>query len=162
MQTAIYYLAPIMGVVGLIAAALIFRGLMRLDPGEGPIVRIAEQIHQGAMLFMRREIWLIGLFAILVGMLLLFKDPWESLAFFMGAGASSIAGFIGMFAATKANVRTTVAAHKQGANHALRVAFFGGSIMGLTVACADSCPPSTPSPVGKFGTSPSPDPSIGR
>jgi len=74
------------------------------------------------------------MFAVLVGGLLILKDPWEALAFFLGAGASSLAGWIGMYAATHINVRTTVAAHEQGAGAALSTAFFGGAIMGLTVA----------------------------
>ncbi|RME41487.1 MAG: sodium-translocating pyrophosphatase, partial [Deltaproteobacteria bacterium] len=57
-----------------------------------------------------------------------------ALAFITGAISSALAGFIGMYAATRANVRTTVAAHEDGAPAALSVAFFGGSIMGLTVA----------------------------
>ena len=52
----------------------------------------------------------------------------------MGAACSGVAGFIGMYTATKANVRTAVAANEKGASEALNVAFFGGSIMGLTVA----------------------------
>ena len=55
-------------------------------------------------------------------------------AFIVGALASGTAGYIGMFTATKANVRTTTAAHTKGAPEALTVAFFGGSIMGLAVA----------------------------
>jgi len=57
-----------------------------------------------------------------------------AIAFLVGALASASAGWIGMYTATKANVRTTTAAHTHGAPQALSVAFFGGSIMGLTVA----------------------------
>jgi len=57
-----------------------------------------------------------------------------TIAFVSGAGTSALAGYIGMYAATKANVRTTLAAHNKGASEALTVAFFGGSIMGLCVA----------------------------
>jgi K(+)-stimulated pyrophosphate-energized sodium pump len=56
------------------------------------------------------------------------------MAFFLGAAASSIAGYIGMYTATHVNVRTAIAAHERGAGPALTTAFFGGSIMGLTVA----------------------------
>jgi K(+)-stimulated pyrophosphate-energized sodium pump len=51
-----------------------------------------------------------------------------------GAVCSAFAGYFGMYTATQANVRTTVAAAEKGASEALTVAFFGGSIMGLTVA----------------------------
>jgi len=86
------------------------------------------------MVFMRREMALIGLFTVGVGMLLLLKDPWEALAFFLGALASSGAGMVGMTAATQANVRTAWAAHREGPAEALATAFFGGTVMGLTVA----------------------------
>jgi len=57
-----------------------------------------------------------------------------AIAFILGAVCSGTAGYIGMYSATKANVRTAVAANTRGAAAALNVAFFGGSIMGLTVA----------------------------
>ncbi len=125
---------PALGLGGLLAAALIFRRLLRADGGEGEVADIAGQIHQGAMVFMRRELKVLAGFAAAVGALLLFKDPYEALAFFFGAACSSIAGWIGMFTATKANVRTTLAAQRDGPAKALATAFFGGSIMGLTVA----------------------------
>ncbi|MEM1221733.1 MAG: sodium-translocating pyrophosphatase [Verrucomicrobiota bacterium] len=125
---------PVLGVIGLIVASLIFLRIMKQSGGEGEIASIASQIHQGAMIFMRREFVLLAGFSILVGGLLYFKDPYESLAFFFGALCSSVAGFIGMYTATKSNVRTTLAAHEHGPAKALMTAFFGGSIMGLTVA----------------------------
>jgi K(+)-stimulated pyrophosphate-energized sodium pump len=57
-----------------------------------------------------------------------------AIAFVAGAVSSATAGYLGMFAATKANVRTAVAANQQGAAAALNIAFYGGSIMGLCVA----------------------------
>src|SRR5690606_29618913 len=66
---------------------------------------------------------------------LYFMLGWQTaLAFAVGAICSASAGFIGMYTATRANGRTTHAAHKSGAAAALTVAFFGGSVMGLTVA----------------------------
>jgi K(+)-stimulated pyrophosphate-energized sodium pump len=60
---------------------------------------------------------------------------WQTaFCFLLGALASGTAGYIGMNTATRANVRTTTAAHNEGAAAALTVAFFGGSIMGLAVA----------------------------
>lgn len=125
---------PLLGLAGLAVAFIVYSRLAAQSSGEGRVVEIAHEIHQGAMVFMRRELVLIGMFALVVGGLLMFKDPWESMAFFLGAGASSIAGFVGMYSATRVNVRTAVAAHEHGAGRALTTAFFGGSIMGLTVA----------------------------
>ena len=129
-----HVLVPLLGLVGLGVAGTLFFRLRQQSGGEGKVAEIGAQIHAGAMLFMRRELKPIALFAIVVGGLLLFKDKWESLAFFLGALASSLAGWIGMYAATHLNVRTTVAAHEKGSGAALTMAFFGGSIMGLTVA----------------------------
>ncbi len=134
MDDSIHFLAPLAGLLGLACAGFIYRGIRRLPAGEGAIREIADQIHTGAMVFMQRELKVLALFALLVGGFLLYKDPYESLAFFLGALASSAAGFVGMFTATKANVRTTIAAHTKGPAEALRTAFFGGTIMGLTVA----------------------------
>jgi len=126
--------APLAGLAGLAVAFLVYRRIARLSAGEGRVTEIAKQIHEGAMVFMRRELLLIGAFAIALSFALLAKSPWEALAFLLGALASSVAAFVGMQAATMANVRVTVAAHSQGANQALTAAFFGGSVMGLTVA----------------------------
>jgi len=130
----LHAIVPGLGVVGLVVAGIIFFRLLKQSGGTGKVADIGAEIHAGAMLFMRRELRLIAIFAVLVGGLLILKDPWEALAFFLGAGASSLAGWIGMYAATHINVRTTVAAHERGAGAALSTAFFGGAIMGLTVA----------------------------
>ncbi|MFW6353229.1 MAG: sodium-translocating pyrophosphatase [Verrucomicrobiota bacterium] len=127
-------LVPLVGLFGLFVAYRIYCAILRLPAGEGRMLVIGEQIHQGAMVFMRREIFLIAIFSLIVGVLLLLKDPWEALAFFLGALASTTAGYVGMYAATRANLRTTFAAHQSGPDKALTTAFFGGSIMGLTVA----------------------------
>ena len=106
------------------------------DPaGDGKIKTIGDAIHSGAMVFMHREYKMLGIFAsVLALFLLIFVGFGTTLAFVIGAACSAGAGYLGMFSATKANVRTTVAAHEKGAAEALTVAFFGGSIMGLCVA----------------------------
>ncbi|MGA1129652.1 MAG: sodium/proton-translocating pyrophosphatase, partial [Chthoniobacterales bacterium] len=130
----IHFLVPLFGLAGLAIAFITYRRIVIEPGGDGRVAEIAGQIHTGAMVFMRRELFLIGAFAIVVGGLLSLKDPWESLAFFLGAAASSLAGYIGMYSATHVNVRTALAAHNKGSGAALTTAFFGGSIMGLTVA----------------------------
>ncbi|MEM6885633.1 MAG: sodium-translocating pyrophosphatase [Verrucomicrobiota bacterium] len=127
-------ITPILGVAGMIVAFVIYRFIEKQPAGEGKISALADKIHQGAMIFMKREIKLLSIFAVVIGIALIFKDPHESVAFFFGAICSSVAGFIGMYTATKANVRTTIAARDKGQAKALGVAFFGGSIMGMTVA----------------------------
>ena len=132
-------LVPIAGIVGLIIAFILLARIVRYSGGEGKVAEIAEKIHRGAMVFMKREFLLISIFALVIGGALFFFQKQEygrqqSLAFFLGALSSSIAGFIGMYTATKANVRTTLAAKNEGAAKALTIAFFGGAVMGLTVA----------------------------
>ena len=131
------YLIPLfLGGAGLIAALLIYLAILRYPAGDGPVAEIAEAIHQGALAFIRREYLILYGFSALVVLAIGFSDlGWPTAgAFVVGALASSLAGLIGMSTATRANVRTTVAAHTRGADTALAVAFFGGSIMGLTVA----------------------------
>lgn len=132
-------LTPIAGLIGLGIAFVILASILKRSGGEGKVKEISDQIHTGAMTFMKREFLLISFFAVIIGGLLFFfqKSDYgkeQSLAFFLGCLASSFAGFVGMFTATRANVRTTLAARDRGQADALNVAFFGGSVMGLTVA----------------------------
>ncbi|MCW8908465.1 MAG: sodium-translocating pyrophosphatase, partial [Sedimenticola sp.] len=109
--------------------------VMQYETGNEKVTKIAQAIHEGAMVFMRREYRMLGAFAAVLLIFLLFAlGVKTAFAFLVGAAASAAAGYIGMFAATKANVRTTTAAHEKGAAEALSIAFFGGSIMGLAVA----------------------------
>ena len=128
-------LPPLFGVLGLVAAFLTYAQVKKHPAGEGKVVEIGNQIHLGAMVFMAREYKMLSMFASVLIVLLYIFLGWETaLSFFLGALASGTAGYIGMGAATKANVRTTTAAHNEGAAAALTVAFFGGSVMGLSVA----------------------------
>jgi K(+)-stimulated pyrophosphate-energized sodium pump len=126
---------PLFGVIGMVVAFIIFGLVKRYDAGEEKIKKSADAIHTGAMVFMRREYTMLAMFAgALLIILSISLGVETTIAFAIGALASAIAGWIGMYTATQANVRTTTAAHTDGAAAALSVAFFGGSIMGLTVA----------------------------
>ena len=131
-----HQLPVILGVIGLISAFIIYRVVLRYSAGTGKVLEIAEEIHTGAMAFMRREYTILFIFAAAVVIVIWFSDLGANtaIAFIIGALCSSAAGYIGMYTATRANVRTTSAAKEHGADAALNVAFFGGSIMGLTVA----------------------------
>ncbi len=126
----------IVGGFGLFMALVIYAMVSKMPAGDGKVREIAQEIHEGAMVFMRREYTLLLVFVavILVGLYIGFGDWHTPFAFVLGAFCSGVAGYFGMFSATKANVRTTVAANEHGAAKALSVAFYGGSIMGLTVA----------------------------
>jgi K(+)-stimulated pyrophosphate-energized sodium pump len=135
MQYLIYLLPPLLGAFGLYAAWRIYEIVKQTPAGEGKIANIAEQIHLGAMVFIRREYQILGGFvAVLAGLLFYYLGWRTALCFVVGAVASASAGYIGMSTATRANVRTAVAASTGDAAKALEVAFFGGSIMGLAVA----------------------------
>ncbi|MEM1402560.1 MAG: sodium-translocating pyrophosphatase [Pseudomonadota bacterium] len=127
---------PILGAGGLIIAFVIYHMLVRHDHGDGEVKKIGDQIHLGAMVFMRREYTMLAGFAavLLVGIFLSPLGTNTAIAFVAGALSSATAGYLGMFSATKANVRTAVAAHNHGQASALSIAFYGGSIMGLCVA----------------------------
>ena len=129
-------LPPILGVVGLVIAFVIYTVMSRAPDGEAKERGIAEQIHIGAMVFMHREYKLLLAFAavLIVGILVSPLGTNTAIAFVAGAVSSATAGYLGMYAATKANVRTAVAANTEGAASALNIAFYGGSIMGLCVA----------------------------
>ncbi len=103
------------------------------------MARIAKNIADGAMSFLKAEYKILSIFVIAVAVLLYFKGENEAgstgmvaLSFIVGAFCSALAGFIGMRVATKANVRTTQAA-RTSLGKALEVAFAGGSVMGLGV-----------------------------
>ena len=131
-----YFIPPAAGVLGLIAAFVIFRLVMRYPQIEGKPARIAKLIQQGALAFMRRELILIALSVAVIFVALSFSALGleTAISFLVGATCSALAGFLGMLAATRANVRTTTAAHQFGQSRALQVAFYGGSVMGLVLA----------------------------
>ena len=129
-------LPPLFGVLGMVCALVIYVVMTRYEEGGEKIKKIAKAIHEGAMAFMHREYRMLFLFAAPLFLILLVSPLGinTALAFAVGALTSALAGYLGMFAATKANVRTTHAAQTSGAAGALTVAFYGGSIMGLCVA----------------------------
>ena len=129
------FIPPGLGLIGLVVAFFIYRLILRYSEGKPEIAKIGHEIHIGAMVFMAREYKMLsGFSVVLIIVLWVLLGYQTAVAFIVGALASGLAGFIGMYTATKANVRTTTAAHDEGPAQALEVAFFGGSIMGLAVA----------------------------
>jgi K(+)-stimulated pyrophosphate-energized sodium pump len=130
------YIPFLLGILGLTTAYYVFRIVLAYPPGTGRVIEIAEEIHKGAMTFIRREYTILAGFVTVVAVCIWISDLGfnTAFAFLIGALCSAGAGWFGMYTATHANVRTTTAAHDKGAAEALSVAFFGGSIMGITVA----------------------------
>ncbi len=128
-------LAPVLGVAGFVLAILYYRMVKALPIGNEKLKEISEAIHAGAMAFLRREYQVLAIFIVLVFFLILLGMGFQTaLAFVGGALCSMTCGFIGMKAATRANVRTAEAARSQGQAAALLVSFNGGAVMGLAVA----------------------------
>ncbi len=128
-------LAIVLGVVGLAVALAIYRYIASQSVGSDLMIEISDAIHEGAMVFLRKEYQILAVFIVVVFLLLLaFISFSTSIAFLCGAGCSMVAGFLGMKAATRANVRTSQAAAESGQAKALSIAFSGGAVMGLAVA----------------------------
>jgi K(+)-stimulated pyrophosphate-energized sodium pump len=126
---------PVLGLFGMVMAFVVYMLVMKYPDGEDKVKKIGDQIHTGALTFMKTEYKYLSIFmAVIVGLAWFALGPYTAIAVIVGALCSSIAGFIGMYAATKANVRTATAAQKEGSAAALSVSFYGGSIMGLCVA----------------------------
>jgi K(+)-stimulated pyrophosphate-energized sodium pump len=135
MITNLALYALIVAAAGLVATALTYVGLKRQPDGSAIMRGLADQIHVGAMAFLRREYLVLVPFLVLVAVLLGFAvGPKTGMAYALGGLCSILSGWIGMQGATKANVRTAEAARDSGQARALRTAFSGGAVMGLAVA----------------------------
>ena len=129
------YAVPAAAAVALLFAFIKARGIARHDEGEPGMTEIARAISEGADAFLKSEYKLLLIFIAIV-----FAGIWLGLgsittagAFLVGALFSVLAGYFGMKVATRANVRTANAARTGGINEALRVAFSGGTVMGMCV-----------------------------
>ena len=132
------YLVPGSGLVALLFVYLKNNWVASKDVGSEKMERIAKNIADGAMAFLRAEYKILSVFVLITAILLGFKGESEgssylvAISFIVGALCSGLAGFIGMKVATKANVRTTNAA-QDSLGKALEIAFSGGAVMGLGV-----------------------------
>ncbi len=134
------YAVPAMGIIGLLYTFVKFMWVSKQDAGTPRMKEISNYIAEGAMAFLKAEWKVLGYFVVIVGILLAVMananphSHWSiSLAFVLGAVLSATAGYIGMRAATKANVRTAQAA-RTSLSKALNVSFTGGAVMGVGVA----------------------------
>ena len=134
------YLVPVMGAIGLLYTFIKYNWVSKQDAGNERMKEISNYIAEGAMAFLKAEWKILGYFVVIVGLLLAVMasanphSHWTiAIAFVIGAVLSAVAGYIGMRAATKANVRTAQAA-RTSLSKALNVSFTGGAVMGLGVA----------------------------
>ena len=101
----------ILGILGLLSAYFVYLKVKASPEGTGKVKEIGDEIHLGAMVFMASEYKRLALFCVVCIAALYFSLGWQTaISFFVGAACSGVAGFIGMYTATKANERTAVAA----------------------------------------------------
>ena len=128
-------LVPLSGLVSLLFALFLSIKINREKPGNELMQSISKMIEEGAMTFLKREYSVLVFFVIIVSVILIIvRGSLTGLAFVVGAICSGLAGLTGMKTATKANTRTTFAAVEEGVRKALKVAFSGGAVMGMSVA----------------------------
>ncbi|OGJ42377.1 sodium-translocating pyrophosphatase [Candidatus Peregrinibacteria bacterium RIFCSPLOWO2_01_FULL_39_12] len=139
-----YYFYSIFGIslIGLIAAYLLTSHVLKQSTGNEKMQEIAEAIRQGAMAFLKRQYTTISVLSIVMAALIFFayylggknlSYGWHTaVAFMLGAIASGISGFAGMYVSVKANLRTAAAAESS-INQALKVAIRGGAVSGILV-----------------------------
>jgi len=138
MEMFLIYLVPVLGVVALIYSFIKTRWISKQDAGTDKMKKIASFINEGALAFLKAEYKILSIFIVSIALILIFTgntegtSPLVAFSFVIGALCSGLAGYIGMRVATKANVRTTHSA-RTGLNEALKIAFTGGSVMGLSV-----------------------------
>lgn len=136
MQSQLVWISVAAGILALLYAFWKTRWIYRQDPGTPEMVEIGGHIREGAMAFLRREYRVLAFFVLAVAILLALANKGNlrlvALSFVVGASCSGLAGYIGMRVATASNTRTTNAARTH-LNDALKVAFSGGSVMGMGV-----------------------------
>ncbi len=139
MTTTLIILIPLFGLLALGYTYWKSLWVSKQDAGTDKMQRIASHITAGAMAFLRAEYKVLALFVAGVAILLTIggfvqkqSHPLVAVSFVVGAFCSALAGYIGMKVATKANVRTTQGA-RTSLGEGLKVAFAGGSVMGMGV-----------------------------
>ncbi|WP_017259455.1 sodium-translocating pyrophosphatase [Pedobacter arcticus] len=146
LETNLIYLIPVLGLIGILVMVFKSIWVSKQDAGDAKMQELAGYIADGAMAFLKAEWKVLSIFVLFASALLAYSgtihevngkeihSSWIiSIAFIIGAVLSAFAGYIGMRAATKANVRTTQAA-RTSLKQALKVSFTGGTVMGLGVA----------------------------
>ncbi len=121
------------GIISLVFAAFLAGKIAGSEPGNDRMMEIAKYVQEGAMAFLKREYSVLAGFVLVVFGLIGYFINWQTAACFItGSICSAVAGFIGMYVSTRANVKTAQAATKS-LNGALGVAFAGGTVMGMVV-----------------------------
>ena len=130
------FLVPVVGLLGLLFAVILRQQIVKEDPGTDRMREIADAIAEGANAFLASEYRILVVFVAVLFFVIGFGTRnWITAGcFLVGSGFSTMAGYLGMNAAIRANSRTADAARTSGMHRALALAFSGGSVMGMAVA----------------------------
>lgn len=137
MSTLPYFLYFVIAsaIAGFGIVLLLFYKIKEIKVNSPKAEEIADAIRQGAFAFLREEYKVIALIVLpILALLYIYADIYSALCFLSGALLSLLCGLLGMSAATDANIRTALAAKERGEYYAFLVAFFGGGVMGFSVA----------------------------
>lgn len=126
-------LAFVASIVSILYGIYNTRLILKKSAGSAKMQEIAGAIQEGASAFLKRQYKTVFFVAVAVGLLLFFTlGKNTAIGFLVGAVASAAAGFMGMYVAVRANVRTAEAA-KKGLSESFDVAFRGGAVTGFLV-----------------------------
>jgi K(+)-stimulated pyrophosphate-energized sodium pump len=143
-DTALWVILAI-SIVALLFAWYLVREVLSAPEGTPKMREIAQAIQEGAKAYLSRQFRTLAVFLVVLTIALFFVLPapanaahselsiklGRSLAFILGAGFSAITGYVGMWLAVRANVRTANAARESGLRMALRIAFRAGGVAGM-------------------------------
>ncbi|MEO0295659.1 MAG: sodium-translocating pyrophosphatase [candidate division WOR-3 bacterium] len=137
---SLIFLSILAGIIAVIYSLLMARYVLSHSPGTEEMVKISDAVHEGAMAFLKREFKTIFWFILFVVLLIIIGLSYNGInysiatafAYVLGATLSLLSAYFGMNISTRANARTAEGA-KKSFNEALKIAFFGGSVMGMTV-----------------------------
>jgi K(+)-stimulated pyrophosphate-energized sodium pump len=135
----IWWIAPCGSVLALFFAYIFHKSMVKGDPGDENMQKIAGYVRTGAMAYLKQQYKIVGIFFVVICILLSImafvlkvQSPWVPFAFLTGGFFSGLSGYLGMNTATKASNRTAAAA-KHSLDAGLKVAFRSGAVMGLVV-----------------------------
>ncbi|NMC35920.1 sodium-translocating pyrophosphatase [Candidatus Beckwithbacteria bacterium] len=132
-QLVALFVAPATAIIALAYGYYLTRQVMQEQEGSKKLQDIAKAVREGAMAYLKRQFSVIIPFMIVLAILLFFAmGSHIAITFLLGAVSSAVIGYLGMWVAVHANVRTANSALK-GLNPALKVAFGAGAVNGMLV-----------------------------